>query len=77
MNRMGKLGKSVLVFINPIPHKLWKDVITRGWAIMAHKEKFGCNTHKKATIDQILFSNTYLDFYLYMKTKNGHFCSKI
>ena len=34
---------------NPIPHELWKDVITRGWAIMAHKEKLGCNTCKKAT----------------------------
>ena len=29
---------------NPIPHELWKDVITRVWAIMAHKEKMGYNT---------------------------------
>ena len=41
--------------LNPIPHELWKDVITRGWAIMAHKEKLGCNTCQKATNGQNLF----------------------
>ena len=35
--------------VNPIPPKLWKDVITRGWAIMAHIEKMGFNACKKAT----------------------------
>ena len=37
------------ITLNPIPHKLWKDVITRVWAIMAHKEKMAYNTYKKAT----------------------------
>ena len=35
--------------VNPIPHELWKDVITRVWAIMAHIKKVGFNTCKIAT----------------------------
>ena len=35
--------------INPNPYELWKDVITRGWDIIAHIEKMGISTCKKAT----------------------------
>ena len=45
---MGKL-LALTFSLNPIPHELWKDVITRVWAIMAHKEKMAYNTYKKAT----------------------------
>ena len=61
--------------INPIPHVLWKDVITRGWAIMAHIEKMALILVKKPPIGQNLFWNTYLDLYLSIETKNSHLYS--
>ena len=59
-------------YFNPIPHELWKDVITRVWAIMAHKDKMAYNTYKKLPICQNLFENTYFDIYLSSETKNSH-----
>ena len=50
-----------ILYINPISHGLWYDVITWGWAIMAQPDYLLYNSTKSGTNTQNLFPDKIFD----------------